>query len=337
MANHTPDGILGLAWGFLGARVLLSAAELDLFTLLSDRWLSAEQVAGARGAELRGTAILLDALASLELLEKRDATFHAPEAVARLLSSGSPDSVLAMILHAGSMWTRWSALTSVVRDGRTPTASPRMFDPREQEHFIAAMHVVGRGLASSVAAALDLSAARRLLDVGGASGTYAQAFLERNPELQATVFDLAPVIEMARVRLQQAGLSSRVTLVAGDFYRDELPGGHDVALLSAIIHQNSPEQNLALYRKIHRALEPGGRLVVRDHVMSPDRTRPPRGALFAVNMLVATPGGGTYSFAEIRDELAAAGFESVQLAQADDGRMNGLVVGVKPAASARQG
>jgi len=124
-------------------------------------------------------------------------------------------------------------------------------------------------------------------------------------------------------------VAERITFVAGDFYADELPIGHDLALLSAIIHQNSPEQNIELYRKVGRALEPGGRLVIRDHVMNPEPTEPARGTLFAINMLVVTAGGSTYSFDEIRQGLEAAGFTRVKLLQNGE-RMDGLVEAFNP-------
>jgi len=164
--------------------------------------------------------------------------------------------------------------------------------------------------------------------VGGGSGTYTLAFLEASPSLHATLFDLAPVIELARERLQAVGILDRVRLVAGDFYKDELPPGHDLALLSAIIHQNSLEQNEKLYGKIYRALDTGGRIVVRDHVMSADRTQPPAGALFAVNMLAGTEGGRTYTFDEIKDGLTAVGFTRINLIQSQN--MFSLVEGIKP-------
>ncbi len=335
MSTHTPDALLGLAREFMGSRILLSAAELDLFTLLSEQRLSAEQVAGAIGADRRGTTILLDALAGMHLLEKSEGAFHCPADVAALLSARSPTSILPMVLHAAGLWYRWSDLTPVVQRGWEAARASSPSSPRQQEHFIGAMHVIGRSLAASVVAALELGEASRLLDVGGATGTYTQVLLEAYPRMRATLFDLAPVVEMARRRLAETGLLPRVTLVAGDFYRDELPPDHNVALLSAIIHQNSPDQNLALYQKIHRALRPGGLLVIRDHVMSADHTQPPAGALFAVNMLVGTSGGSTYSFVEIRDGLMAAGFESVRLLEEGTGRMNGLVTGQKPEQSHR--
>ena len=115
----------------------------------------------------------------------------------------------------------------------------------------------------------------------------------------------------------------------GDFYADELPGGHDLALLSAIIHQNGPDQNVALFSKVFRALIPGGRIVIRDHVMTPDRTRPKDGAVFAVNMLLVTPAGRTYTYDQIREALSKAGFERVRLLQ-DGEHMDGLVEAFKP-------
>jgi hypothetical protein len=102
-----------------------------------------------------------------------------------------------------------------------------------------------------------------------------------------------------------------------------------LALLSAVIHQNSPEQNIELYRKIFQALQPEGRLVIRDHVMNSGHTQPASGAFFAVNMLVVTTGGRTYSFEEIKSSLESVGFINVNLIQPDE-RMNGLVEGFKP-------
>jgi SAM-dependent methyltransferase len=174
------------------------------------------------------------------------------------------------------------------------------------------MHVVGRALSKQIAEAYDTSRFQCLLDIGGGSGTYTTAFLERNPALRAVLFDLPDAVEIARKRFEAEGFSERVRVVGGNFYEDELPTGCDLALLSAIIHQNSVEQNLALYRKIHRSLAPGGVILIRDHIMDEERTHPPAGALFAVNMLVATDGGDTFTFAEVERLLLEAGFQDAK-------------------------
>ena len=116
--------------------------------------------------------------------------------------------------------------------------------------------------------------------------------------------------------------------MAGNFYQDELPPGHDLAILSAIIHQNSPDQNETLFGKIYRCLDANGRIVIRDHVMSADRTQPLEGALFAVNMLAGTAGGNTYTFDEIEAGLTAAGFTRIRLIKTMG--MFSLVEGFKP-------
>jgi hypothetical protein len=134
---------------------------------------------------------------------------------------------------------------------------------------------------------------------------------------------------MARELLEKAGILHRVTLVPGDFYRNEFPPGHDLAFVSAIIHQNSPEQNLDLFEKGFRALVRGGRIVVRDHVMESDRTRPKDGAIFAVNMLVGTTGGNTYTYDDINDCLTKAGFIRIRLLRSGE-HMDGLVEAFKP-------
>ena len=328
MAQPTADTLLQTARSFQESRILLTAAELDLFTLLKDTPRDIKQIAARLHANVRGLTILLDALTALELLTKRDGRYHCPPEIAALLSADAPGSILPMLRHSVSLWRRWSDLTGIVRGDVQPGTSMRTSD--DQRAFIEAMGVVARPLAASVVKAVESGSAKALLDVGGGPGSYTAAFLHAAPAMTATLFDQPDVIEIARKQLTAAGLLDRVTLAAGDFYADELPGGHDLALLSAIIHQNSHEQNVQLYAKVFRALLPGGRVIVRDHVMQPDRTRPPRGAIFAVNMLVATAGGNCYTFDEIRDGLMQAGFARVRLIEAGE-NMNALVEAFKPA------
>jgi predicted O-methyltransferase YrrM len=329
MNPPTPQAILELARNFMESRILLSAAELDLFTLLASNPLCAEEIAGKIEADLRSLAILLDALAAIGFLSKEGNQYRCPPPVSSLLSKGSPDSILPMIHHMAHVWQRWSNLTERVKGREEPGKPIESQETNQMTAFIGAMHSIAAKLAPGIVAAVNPGAARHLLDVGGASGTYTIAFLQAGPKMKATLFDRPAVVEMARQRLRDSGFLDRVTLLAGDFYRDEFPLGHDLAFLSAIIHQNSPEQNLDLYRKVFLSLAEGGRIIIRDHVMETDRTRPKDGAIFAVNMLVGTAGGKTYTFEEIQAGLAKAGFIRIRLLQ-QGGHMDGLVEGFKP-------
>ena len=321
------ERFLQIARSYMESRILLTAVELDLFSLLAAETLSVEQVAARREANLRGLTILLDAAAAMGLLSKHGEDYRCEPEVACYLSADGAESVLPMLRFMANQWRKWSQLTEIVRGNTEP-----MIGQRSAENlaaFIGAMEVVSSPLAPSIAAAVKPGSAKALLDVGGGPGTFTRAFLEATPGLRATLFDQPEVIEMARTRLERAGLLGQVTLVGGDFDAEELPDGHDLALVSAIIHQGSPAENLELYRKVWRALEPGGRVIIRDHVLQPDRTHPWAAAVFAINMLVSTAGGNCYTFEEIRVGLEEAGFEGVRLIQESE-QMAGVVEAFKP-------
>jgi SAM-dependent methyltransferase len=321
------EQVMEQVMAFWQSRIILTGAELDVFTALDGAPRASAGLADALGCDVRGMEHLLNALAALGLLDKQGEVFHL-SATGALFSARHPETVLPMLLHFNGLWRNWSRLSEVVRTGkpgRPETARP---DEAARRAFIGAMHAIGRGLAVEIAAAFDASGHRRLLDIGGASGSYTIAFLHKNPRMEAVLFDLPPVIPMAAERLQAEGLQARARLVAGDFNTDELPAGCDLALLSAIIHQNDQAQNIALYGKVFRALAPGGTLLIRDHIMDGARTTPVGGALFAVNMLVNTPGGTSYTFEEIEKGLRTAGFRDVAWIRKGE-RMDGLVTAKK--------
>jgi predicted O-methyltransferase YrrM len=229
------------------------------------------------------------------------------------------------MLHAADLWPRWSNLTEIVGGAASRESLPE----DAQRAFIGAMNVSAMSQADHIVSLVDPSRAHKLLDVGGASGTYTLAFLRASSRLRATLFDLPAVVEMARERLGTAGVLARVTLAPGDFNQDVLPPGHDLAFVSTIIHSRSFERNVTLFRKVFAALDQGGRIVVRDYVLSPDRTSPKSGAIFAVNMLTSRSGGNCCTYAEIEDALAKAGFARVNLIQPGT-RMDGLVEAFRP-------
>jgi precorrin-6B methylase 2 len=326
-SSLSSESIQHIARGFSRARVLLTAVELDIFTLLANEPLSAEAAAARLKADLRATITLLDALGAMGFLTKYSGLYRTEPGLVPLLTENSPDSILPGLRHSAHLWKTWSKLTDVVLEGG-PAPRTEEGGGHRLKAFIGAMHVRALRDAPELVRAVNPGTAQNLMDVGGGSGSYTIGFLRAVPGMKATIFDLPEVIPMARERLSEEGLMDRVTLVGGDYNTDDLPGGHDLALLSAIIHQNSHVQNVELYRKIRDALLPGGRVVVRDYVMSSDRTQSSSGALFAINMLVNTEGGNSYTFEEIKGGLEEAGFEKVRLFQ--DSEMSSLVEAFKP-------
>jgi len=329
----TVDEILGTARAFQPGCVITAAAELDVFTALRNGPMTAAALAAELGADPRATTILLDALTSLELLTKQDGNYSVRGDAAELLSETSPKNVLPMVRHIGVYLRRWAQLAKVVRLGQPAERVPGILgEAGETAAFIGAMDNISRPIAAEIVGRLQPLEFTHLLDVGGASGTWTIAFLKIAPRANATIFDLPAVIPTARKRIAEAGLTDRVRLVAGDFYENDLPAGAwagqpagaDLAWLGAIAHQNSREQNRSLFAKVHAALRKNGTIVIRDVVMEPSHTAPAAGALFAVNMLVGTPAGGTYSLDEYTEDLTAAGFADVTLVHRDEA-MNSLI------------
>ena len=306
-AGVMPDELAQSIRGFQESRVILTALELDLFSAIGSG-ATAAQAAATAGTEARATEMLLNALASLELVRKEGGVFHNAPVAARFLAAGSPDSARMAMLHTARLWHRWSGLTECVRTG---TAAPDERDAEGTEAFIAAMHNNARQRAAQLAQALAAGASR-MLDVGGGSGAYAIAFAQANPELRAEVFDQPAVLAIADRHIREAGLEKRIATRVGDLRTDEFGGGYDLVLISAICHMLGVEENRDLLARVYRALAPGGRVAIQDFLLRADKTGPRAGALFSLNMLVNTRGGASYSEEEYTGWLREAGFGEVR-------------------------
>ena len=308
-AGILPDDVHELIRGFMSSRAALSALELDIFTAVG-RSSTAELVARKIHADSRATEMLLNALVSLRLLEKQDGTFHNTALSARFFVEGSPDNARPGLLHTANLWGRWSTLSDAVRAG-TSVASGRR-DTSGTVAFIAAMDRNAKERANAVVKAVEPAGLRRMLDLGGGSAAYSIAFARACPSLHSEILDLAEVVPIAQQHIRHAGLASQVSTRVGDMLQDPLGENYDLVLVSAICHMFSVEQNRALFQRIFRALAPAGRLVIQDFILEPDKTAPRFAALFALNMLVGTRGGSSYSEPEYSAWLADTGFSGIR-------------------------
>lgn len=329
-SDWTQDSLLELVRGFQPACVVAAAAELDLFSHLNSQPVEISRLAETLNADMRGLGILLDALVALGLVGKQTAGYSVTEPVKRLLSPASDTSVLAGVQHLANCLRSWSHLAQTVKTGCPYEREPSIRGPQgDTESFIDAMQVFTRDQIAETLERLQDIEFTHLLDIGGASGNWTAGFLEARPQARATLFDLPEVTPLAESHLAQCHLIDRVQLVPGDYNTDALPSGADFAWLSAIAHQNSRDQNRQLFSRIASALQPGGVLVIRDIVMTADRTHPAPDVLFAVNMLACTQGGDTYTWQEYREDLTHAGFVNIEVIVAGQG-MNSLIQAQRP-------
>jgi predicted O-methyltransferase YrrM len=297
------------ARAFQESRAILTAIELNLFSAVGSG-ASVPEVAERLATDPRATEMLLNALVAIGLLEKQNGLFRNTEVAARRLDDASPESARLGLMHTVHMWTRWSSLTDSVRGG-TAVAYQEMQDrgPEWTDAFIAAMHRNALERAPEVVNAVGTEGVRRMLDVGGGSGAYSIAFAQASAVLKAEVLDLPAVTAIAERHIREAGLEDSVSTRAGDLRKDKFGAGYDLIYISAICHMLSPDENRSLLARCCRALTPGGRVVIQDFILEPDKTAPKMAALFSLNMLVGTQVGASYS---VTAWLKEAGFERIQ-------------------------
>lgn len=327
-AGILPDDLQQAISGFRESRAILTAIELDIFTAVGDG-ADSKTVAEKLGTDPKATESLLNSLAAMELVAKRDVVFSNGPVAARFLEAGSPDDSRAAIMHTVHLWPRWSTLTESVRQGTSVTykeMSERGDDWTKA--FIAAMHKNASFRAPMVVRAVGTEGVRRMLDVGGGSGAYSIAFAGTSQELQADILDLATVVPLAQKHIDEAGLGDRVRTRVGDLRVDNLGSDYDMVFVSAICHMLSPSENRDLLKRSFDALAAGGRVVIQDFILNADKTSPKSAALFALNMLVGTRGGSAYSEIEYSEWLRGAGFGDIRPIALPGPA--GLIVAVRP-------
>jgi ubiquinone/menaquinone biosynthesis C-methylase UbiE len=299
-----------MAWGYKNAAILLNSLRAGIFEALGDQWRTAAEVADQCELDSRACDVVMHALAAAGVLRK-DGDKFATEPGARpiLLAEGS-QTLKSILGHNLFMMRNWAFLEDTLRTGQ-PVRRHELGPAEEEQQmrdFICGMENVSRQSSLEVAAKVDLAGARRLLDLGGGPGTAAITFARANPELQCVVFDLPGPVGIASEQISTAGLAGRVSIAAGDFHTDELPGDFDVVYISNIVHMMDSERTLALLKKSRRALVPGGQLLLKDFFLEDSRIEPAGAAQFSVNMLVNTAGGKSYTRSEILDLLEQSGF-----------------------------
>ncbi|MCL5105396.1 MAG: acetylserotonin O-methyltransferase [Armatimonadetes bacterium] len=302
------EKIWEMAKGFQPSRILLTGVELGIFAALGDETMTSAEVARKLGTDPRATDRLMNALAALDLLDKNGNLFSNTPDGRESLVPGKPDYVGGALMHISNLWTTWSTLTDAVRAGTSVVERDDRAMADYAVPFMAAMHSIAGRQASNVIEQIDLAGVRRVLDVGGGSGAYSIQFCRDKPDINAAVFDQPGIVPLTKDYVEQAGMTSRISTFTGNFNTDDLPGGFDLAFLSQVLHSNNPEENLELFKKCWKSLNPGGQIVIQEFVVDEGRTSPPAHVLFALNMLVGTRAGDTYTESEIEGWLEAASF-----------------------------
>lgn len=326
MQEWDPGRLLELSGYYWKTCTLHAAVTLDLFTALGSARLSGEEIAAKLKLDKRAATMLLNALTAMNLLSKEDDRFSNTIAAETFLSKESPRHIGYMIMHHHHLVDSWSQLDQAIRTG-SPVRSRASHTEEWRESFLMGMFNNAMKLAPLAADTVDLSGRRRFLDLGGGPGTYAIHFCLKNPELKATIADLSTTRPFAEKTVERFNLTDRIDFKDIDYLEETIEGTYDTAWLSHILHGEGPEGCQMIIQKAVSVLEPGGMILIHDFILNNSMDGPLFPALFALNMLLGTDSGQSYSEEQITNMLAGAGVKNIRRIPIETPNDSGIIAG----------
>jgi hypothetical protein len=320
--SQTPDAILKAAFSFWSAKVLLTAVEFGLFTVLGSRRLTGAELTAELKLHARADPDFFDALVAMKFIEREGEGaaakyFNTPEG-ALFLDEKSPRYIGGILIMLNArLFKFWHDLPEALRTGRPQNeikhGQKGMFEelysdlPR-LEQFMGAMTGLSRINFEAFAEKFDFSKFGTLCDIGGATGLLSIEVAKRNPHLKCISFDLPPVEPIAKKHITAAGLQNRISTASGDFFKDRLPKT-DIITMGMILHDWNLEKKMHLIRAAYDALPPGGAFVAIEALIDDARRENVQGLLMSLNMLIEFGDAFDYSGADFRKWCGEVGFK----------------------------
>jgi hypothetical protein len=321
MSSLNPEKVLQYSFAYAPPLMIEAAVKLGLFDALAGGERSADDIATETKTSVRGVRILLNGLVGLQLLTHPKPGHYqlSPEAAAFLVR-GQPAYMGGFFRHASSqLIPKWLNLTEIVRTGKPAVAvNVEGEGAAFFEQFVEDIFPLSRCAAVGLADHLNLAAATSpvsVLDLASGSGVWGVTLAEKSKQVRVTAVDWDRVLPVTKRVAERHGVGDRFTYVAGDLDSANFGRGHHVATLGHILHSEGIERSKSLLKKTFAALAPSGTIAIAEWLVSDDRSGPPPGLIFAVNMLVNTERGDTFSFGEIARWMTAAGFTNPRLVE----------------------
>jgi len=310
----TPDRILEIVWSYAPPMILAAAVNSRVFDVLDGGPKTLEELATASGCAARGLRPILNALAGFHFLSKSPEGKYAlaPDTAAFLVRN-KPGYLGGFVeFNAWSLLPRWQHLRDAVRTGKPAEAVNQQ--ERGDEFFqqlvepIFNMSYPATQVLGKVLGVDQASSSVRVLDIGAGSGVWGIGLAQQSKQVSVTAVDFPGVLNVTRKMAERFGMAERFSYVGGDFHDVDFGTAHTLVTLGHILHSEGEARSRALLKKAFAALASGGTIAITEFLVSHDRSGPPMSLIFAVNMMVATDNGDTFSFEEISGWLKEAGF-----------------------------
>jgi ubiquinone/menaquinone biosynthesis C-methylase UbiE len=338
-AKHvTPERIMQLAWGYAPPLMIDAAIRNKVFDVLDRNSHSLEQLAEATGASPRGLRALVNGLVGIGLLQRRGDKYSLTPESAAFLVCGKPAFMGGLIKHGSqTIIPNWLKLAEIVRTGHPAvSANDRGQGAKFFADFVEDIFNNSYAAARTAAAALLKKGNKpvSVLDIAAGSGVWGIAMAQQSPRVRVTAVDWDDVIPVTRRVATKHGVAESMSFVEGDIHTADLGRDHQIAALGHILHSEGEERSRKLLARVFEALAPGGTIVIAEFVPNKDRRGPAVPLIFAVNMIVHSDHGDTFTFDEMKSWLKEAGFKKVRTLKAES--PSPLILADKPAASARR-
>jgi SAM-dependent methyltransferase len=292
----------------MAAKHLFVANEVGLFEALGAAPATLDDLAHRTSIPRRTLRILADAMVALGFLERQGDKYQNTPVSSTFLSGRTPTDLRPALRYWNQLnYQRWTQLEAVVRTEQA-VFGEFAFTPEEQQLYTEGVEAITAGTARALATTYGFARHRRVLDLGGGTGSFLLAVLRQHPHVKATLFDVPAVAALARQRLAGSPVATRLRIVEGDFFTDPLPDDHDAILLANVCHNFVPECNCALLARVRACAPAGARLLLVDFWTDPTHTQPLTAALMAGAFLLVTGEGDVYSVEEVDDWLQATGW-----------------------------
>jgi SAM-dependent methyltransferase len=321
-----------LAIAFWDSRALVTAMELDIFTVLDEQPATLSQLCQRIGLVELPARSLLNGLVALGVLERDGDLYRNGVAAGKHLVAGRPGYLGGLTAMVNWQSTLWAQLRKLLETGESQTQHGTEFDmyadPNVLRRFMEYQETLSAGLGAMLAEAIDWSRHELVIDLGGARGNVLADVLAANPHLRAGVFDLPPVEPLFTEHVTRLGLADRITFAPGDFFADDLPSA-DAFVYGHVLHDWDEPRRQQLVDRAAEALRPGGALLVYDCMIDSSRPETGRNWLLSLTMQLATPGGSEYPAEDCVKWMENAGLVDIRILPLIN--VESVVVGYKPA------
>ena len=330
----TPERLMQFGFAYAPPIIIGAAAAHKVFDTLEAGPKTVEQLSKATGASVRGLRAIMNALVGLELLQKdRHEKYSLTPESAAFLVSNKPGTLAGFFpMNMRRLIPLWLKLDEIVRTGQPAEA-------RNEEHpgteffseLVENIIPMSYGSANVLGDHLKLAKAKqptRVLDLASGSGIWGIVLAQKSPRVQVTAVDWAGMIPTTKRITQKFGVGARFKFIEGDLLEADFGSGYDIATLGHILHSEGEERSRQLVKKTFRALKSGGAIAIAEWLVNDQRTQPLPPLMFAVQMLVNTEKGDTFSFNEIKSWLEEAGFKKVRKLEAPG--PSPLILATKP-------